>query len=97
MLNHVLTRLVGCFATGVLATSVPLIGPAQAAPMETALKLAWLWLGGLAAVALGFVLSELAGLSPRPRSAPWTELSLKPAMPAFDQLGCKGSLERNPK
>jgi hypothetical protein len=60
MPNHVLTRLMGCFATGVLATAVALNGSAQAAPMETALKLAWLWLGGLAAMALGFVLSELA-------------------------------------
>lgn len=60
MPNHVLTRLVGCFATGVLVTAIALIGPAQAAPMETALKVAWLWLGGLVAVALGFVLAELA-------------------------------------
>lgn len=56
---HPLTRLMGCFATGVLASAVALIGLAQAAPMETALKVAWLWLGGNAAVALGVVLPAI--------------------------------------
>jgi hypothetical protein len=60
MPNHALTRLMGFFATGFFATAVALTASAQAAPMETALKVAWLWLGGLAAVALGMVLSELA-------------------------------------
>jgi hypothetical protein len=60
MPNHALTRLMGFFATGVFATAVALTGSAQATSMETALKVAWLWLGGLAAVALGMVLSELA-------------------------------------
>lgn len=57
---HPLTRLMGCFATGVLATAAALIGLAQAVSMETALKVAWLWLGGNAAVALGVVLPAIA-------------------------------------
>lgn len=52
MSSHPLARLAGCFATGALAAAVALIGLDQAAPLTFSLKVAWLWLGGNAVVAL---------------------------------------------
>lgn len=62
MPSHPLARLVGCFATGALAAAIALIGLDQAAPVAVSLKVAWLWLGGNGAVALGFALPALARL-----------------------------------
>jgi len=62
MPSHPLARLAGCFATGALAAAVALIGLDQAAPLAFPLKVAWLWLGGNGAVALGFALPAIARL-----------------------------------
>lgn len=62
MPSHPLARLAGCFANGALAAAVALIGLDQAAPLAFPLKVAWLWLGGNGAVALGFALPVIARL-----------------------------------
>lgn len=59
MSSSILARLAGWFATGALAAGLAILaGPAPA----PSLTLAWLWLGGHAAVALGFCLSLVASL-----------------------------------
>lgn len=62
MPSHPLARLAGCFATGALAAAVALIGLDQAAALAFPLKVAWLWLGGNGAAALGFALPAIARL-----------------------------------
>jgi hypothetical protein len=54
-----LTRLCACFATGLLIAAVALISVDRAVPLEPALKVAWLWLGGNAAVAASHILPAL--------------------------------------
>lgn len=62
MLLHQLTRFARAFATGALVVAVALVGLDQFAPQETSLRVAWLWLGGHAAVAVGLALSAIARL-----------------------------------
>jgi hypothetical protein len=56
MPSHPLARLASCFATGALAAAVVLIDRHQSVPLAFWLKVAWLWLGGNGAAALGFAL-----------------------------------------
>lgn len=56
MHHHPPTRLAACFATGLLIAAVALIAVDGVAPIEPALKLAWLWLGGNAAVVVSHIL-----------------------------------------
>lgn len=56
---HPLTRLAACFATGMLIAALALIAVDRAMPLAPALKVAWLWLGGNAAVALTSILPAL--------------------------------------
>lgn len=56
---HPLTRLCACFATGLLIAAVALIAVDRAFSLEPALKVAWLWLGGNAAIALSHILPAL--------------------------------------
>lgn len=62
MPSHPLARFAGCFATGAGAAAIALVGLDQAAPLAVPLKVAWLWLGGTGAVALGFALPTIARL-----------------------------------
>lgn len=59
MLLHPLTRLCACFATGLLIAAIALIAVDRALPLEMDLKIAWLWLGGNAAIALSHILPAL--------------------------------------
>lgn len=59
MSHHPLARLSACFATGLLIAAVALIAVDRLAPIEPALKVAWLWLGGNAAVALAHVIPAI--------------------------------------
>lgn len=59
MPSHPLARFAGCFATGAGTAAIALIGLDQAAPLAVPLKVAWLWLGGNGAVALGFALPTI--------------------------------------
>ncbi|MDP3255094.1 hypothetical protein [Bosea sp. (in: a-proteobacteria)] len=56
---HPLTRLCACFATGLLIAAVALIAADRAVPLDPALNVAWLWLGGNAAIGLSHVLPAL--------------------------------------
>jgi len=56
---HPLTRLCACFATGLLIAAIALIAVNRVLPLEPALKVAWLWLGGNAAVAFSHILPAL--------------------------------------
>ena len=56
---HLLTRLCACFATGLLIAAIGLIAVDRALPLEMGLKVAWLWLGGNAAIALSHILPAL--------------------------------------
>lgn len=62
MPSQPLARFAGCFATGAGAAAIALIGLDQAAPLAVSLKVAWLWLGGTGAAALGFALPTIARL-----------------------------------
>lgn len=59
MFHHPLTRLAACFATGLLIAAVALIAVDRLAPIEPALKVAWLWLGGNTAVAASHILPAI--------------------------------------
>lgn len=56
---HPLTRLCACFATGLLIAAVALIAVDRVLPLEMELKVAWLWLGGNAAIALSHILPAI--------------------------------------
>ncbi|MDP3410373.1 hypothetical protein [Bosea sp. (in: a-proteobacteria)] len=56
---HPLTRVCACFATGLLIAAVALIAVDRVLPLEMELKIAWLWLGGNAAIALSHILPAL--------------------------------------
>lgn len=59
MSHHPLTRLAACFATGLLIAAAALITIDRVAPIEPALKVAWLWLGGNAAVLVAHILPAI--------------------------------------
>ena len=59
MSMHPLARLCACFATGLLIAAIGLITVDRVLPLEPALKVAWLWLGGNAAVVLSHILPAL--------------------------------------
>ena len=56
---HPLTRLCACFAAGLLIAAGGLIAIDRATPIEPALKVAWLWLGGHAAIAVSHVIPAI--------------------------------------
>lgn len=59
MSHHPLTRLAACFATHLLIAAVVLIAIDRATPIEPALKVAWLWLCGNAAVAVSHIIPAI--------------------------------------
>lgn len=59
MSHHPLARLSACFATGLLIAAVVLIAIDRVAPIEPALKIAWLWLGGNAALLVSHILPAI--------------------------------------
>lgn len=59
MPHHPLARLAACFATGLLIAAVVLIAIDRATPIEPAFKVAWLWLGGNATVAVSHIVPAI--------------------------------------